>query len=80
MSKQHKKACTTQNYMEHFLILASGCISISAFSSLVGIPIEITSSAIGLKVCAITAGIKKYKSMIQKKKKKAWLNSIVSKI
>ena len=28
------------------------------------------SSAIGLKICAITAGIKKYKSIIKKKKKK----------
>ena len=36
----------------------SGCISISASVSLIGIPIGITSSAIGLKICAITAGIK----------------------
>ena len=28
----------------------------------------ITSSAIGLKICAITAGIKKYKSIIKKRK------------
>ena len=28
------------------------------------------SSAIGLKICAITAGIKQYKSIIKKKKKK----------
>ena len=63
MSRKHKKVCTTLNYIEHFLILAStitGCVSISAFASLVGIPIGITSSAIGLKICAITAGIKKY--------------------
>ena len=33
-------------------------------------PIGITSSAIGLKICAITARIKKYKSIIKKKKKK----------
>ena len=33
------------------------------------IPIGITSSAIGLKICAIAAGIKKYKSIIKKKKK-----------
>ena len=37
---------------------------------MLGIPIGITSSAIGLKICAITAGIKKYKSIIKKKKKK----------
>ena len=73
MSEKHKKVCTTLNYIEHFLILAftiSGCISISDFVSLLGIPIGITSSAIGLKICATTAGIKKYKSIIKKKKKK----------
>ena len=46
MSRKHKKLCTTLNYIEHFLILAStftGCISISVFSSLNGIPIGITS-------------------------------------
>ena len=44
--------------------------SISAFASLIGILIGITSSVIGLKINAITAGIKKYKSIIKKKKKK----------
>ena len=61
------------NYIEHFLILASaitGCVSISAFASLLDIHIGITSSAIGLKICAIAPGIKKYKSIIKKKKKK----------
>ena len=46
MSKKRKKICTTLNYIKHFLILAStatGCLSISAFSSLVGIPAGITS-------------------------------------
>ena len=73
MSRKHEKVCVTLNYIEHFLILASavtGCISLSAFSSLLGILIGITSSAIGLKMCAIAAGIKKYKSIIKKKKKK----------
>ena len=37
---------------------------------LVCIPVGSTSSTIGLKICAITAGIKKYKSMIKKRKKK----------
>ena len=87
MSKKHKKVCTTLNYIEHFLILVStitGCVSISSFASVVGIPIGITSSAIVLKICAITATIKKYKSIIKKKKKhdkiillaKSKLNSI----
>ena len=73
MSKKHKKVCATRNYIEHFLILASiitGCISITAFTSLLGIPIGITSYAIGLKICKITSGIKKYKLIIKKKKKK----------
>ena len=47
-----------------------GCVSISAFASLAGIPIGITSSAVELKICAITAGIKKYKPIIKKTKKK----------
>ena len=73
MSKKHKNVCTIINYIEHFLILGftiTGCVSISAFVSLAGIPIGTTSSAIGLKICAITAAIKKYKSIIKKKKKK----------
>ena len=60
MSKKYKIVYTTVNYIEQFLILASkitGCVSISAFASLVGIPIGITSSAIVLKICEITAGI-----------------------
>ena len=72
MSRKHKKFCKTLNYIEHFLILAStitGWISIFAFASLLGIPIGITSSAIGLKICAITAGIKNYKSIIRKRKR-----------
>ena len=72
ISKKHRKICTTLNYIEHFLILASiitGCISISAFTSMIVIPIGSMSSAIGLKICAIIAGIKKYKSIIKKKKK-----------
>ena len=49
MTKKHKKVCTTLNYIEHFLILASvvtGCISISAFASLLGILVQKTGSAI----------------------------------
>ena len=56
-----------------YLILAStitGCISISVFASLLGVPIGIASSAIGLEVCTINAGIEKYKSIIKNKKKK----------
>ena len=52
MSNKHKKVCTTLNYIEQFLILASEnkeCISIPAFAPLFGIPIRIKSSSIGLK-------------------------------
>ena len=60
MSKKHKSFRMASNYIEQFLILVSaitGCVSISAFASLVGIPIGIASSAIGLNICAITAVI-----------------------
>ena len=73
MSKRHGKVCATLNYIEHILILAStviGCISVSVFTSLIGIPIEITSFPLGLKICAITVAIKKYKSIIKKNKNK----------
>ena len=73
MSKKHKKICTTLISFEHFLILGSTitrCISVFAFASLVGIPLGIKSFAIGLKICAITAAIQKYKAIIKKKKKK----------
>ena len=53
MSKKHEKACGVLNYIEHLLILIStvtGCISISAFASLVAIPIGSTSSVIVLKI------------------------------
>ena len=73
ISKKLTKFCTTLNYIEHFLIIGSTitrCFPISAFAFLVGIPIGVTSSAIGLKICPITAAIKKYKSMIKKNKKK----------
>ena len=64
MSKKHKKVCRFLNYIDHSLIVIStitGCISFSDFASLVVIPIGITSSAIGLKICVIAGGIKKYK-------------------
>ena len=73
MNKKHKKICTTLLYIEHVFILAftiTGCFSIAVFDSLTGIPIGITISTIVLKIHAITAGIKKYKSIIKKKKKK----------
>ena len=72
MSEKYKQTCTYLNFVEHLLILASaitGCVSVSSFASLVCVPIGITSSAVGLKLCAVTEGIKKCKSIIKKKKK-----------
>ena len=73
MSNKQKKVYRVLNYIEHLLTLIStvtGCVFISAFVSLVDIPIGITSSAIGLRIGLIIAGIKKYKSIIKKKKQK----------
>ena len=72
-SKKHKKTRGSLNYDEHILILTSvvaGCVSTSDFASLVDASIRITSSAVGLRICAITAGFKRYKSIIEKKKNK----------
>ena len=72
VSKKHNTVCKILNYIEYFPTLSStitGCIPISAFASLVYIPIGITGSIIGLKICAITAATKEYKSIIKKKKK-----------
>ena len=51
-----------------FYVLQLLCVSVSAFSFLVCIPIGITSSTIRSKICVITAGIKSYGSIIKKKK------------
>ena len=61
INKKHKNVCRVLNYIDHLLIVTStinGFISISAFVSLVGIPLGITNSAIELNICVITAGIK----------------------
>ena len=60
MSSKHKKIYTTLNYIEHVFILASTiteCILISAWASLLGILIGITSAAIGLQIWTIAARI-----------------------
>ena len=62
MNRKDKKVCKTLSYIENFLISAStisGFISIFDFTSMIGIPIGITSSTIGLKICAM------YKSIIK---------------
>ena len=70
MSLKHKKTCKYLNHVEHLLILAStvtGSVPISAFASLVCVPVGIILSAVGLKIASV---IKKYKSIVKKKKKK----------
>ena len=68
MNKKHQKVCTVLNYIRHLFILTSAfteCVSISAFTSFVGIIKDVGTAAVGLKVCAITKGIKNCKSMIK---------------
>ena len=52
MSKKNKEICRVLNYIEHLIVIiatVTGSVSISAFVFLVIVPIETTSSAIGLK-------------------------------
>ena len=72
MSAKDKKVCRVLNYIKNSLIAIftiTCCVSISVFLSLVGIPMGIVSSTIGLKICVITAGSKKYRSIIKEKRK-----------
>ena len=73
ISTKHKNVSRVLNYIDYSLIgisIFTGCVSISAFASLVGFTIGTASSTIWLEICVITAGIKKYKLIIKKKKKK----------
>ena len=68
-----KNKSNLYNFKLHLiLILASvftKCVSMSAFASFVGIPIGISAiSAAEIKIFAVTAGIKRDKSIIKKKK------------
>ena len=68
MSNKHKRITTTLYYIEHFLILASvitGCLSISAFASSLGIPIEIRNRIKNLRNNEV---FKKCKPITKKKK------------
>ena len=72
INKKHKKNCGILNYFVHSLIAIAtitGCVSIFVFASLVGIPIRVACSAIGLKISVITTGIKTCNLIIKKKKK-----------
>ena len=82
ITKKHKKVCRVLNYIDHSLIVISTiteCVFISALASLVAYLVGITSSAIGIKICVIIAGIKRYKSKIEKKKKKHYKIELLTK-
>ena len=73
INKKHKKVCRVLNCIDHLLIAIptiTGRVSISDFASLVAIPKGIAKSAIGLKICVMTGGIQKYKSISKEKKKR----------
>ena len=75
MSEKNKKTCRALNYFEDFLgfiCAVSGCVSISAFASLGGVPVAIVSSAVGLRIYAINVGVNKIWVSSQEKEKKAW--------
>ena len=70
MREKYKKTCKYLNYVELLLILASTVtlrVSISAFALLVAIPVGIMSSAVGVKICAISGGIKIYREKVNYK-------------
>ena len=69
LSEKRKKVCRALDYFVHSLVFISAVSSwvpVSVFSSLVGVLVGTASSAVGLKIFVITAGMKKYKSLIKK--------------
>ena len=73
ISKKQKNICKILSYTERLLILVStvtGSVSIYGFASFVGIPVGIASSVVMIKTCIISAGGKKYESIIKKMKQK----------
>ena len=60
------------NHFKHFLVLGyavSGCVLISAFVSFADVSRGIARSTIRSKICAATTRIKKYNSVIKKRRK-----------
>ena len=65
--------CRALNCFKNFLIFISAFsvfVSISDSVLFIGVSAGITNSAVGLKICALISGIKEYKSIIMKKRKK----------
>lgn len=72
MSENLKKVREILNILNTYLFSFYGywmCFH-SCFTSLIGIPVGITISAVETKICEITAIINKFKPIITKKKKK----------
>ena len=49
ISEKHKKTCKNDEYLHILASTIAVCVSISSFTSVVGILVEITSSAVWLK-------------------------------
>ena len=60
----------------NFISAISACVSSSKFASVISVPVSIMSSAVVLKICPISAGIKKVWVNYQEKKKES-INHIV---
>ena len=73
MSENNKRVCRvgiiSKNFLA-FLSAVSDFVSISAFVSLVFVPVGIASCEVEMKICAITAGIKNHKLIIKKRRRK----------
>ena len=66
MSYERKKLCTNLEYVEHFLPLVS---AVTVFISILAFYRNYEFYEF-LKICVMTTGITKYKSITKKKKKK----------
>ena len=74
MSKKYKKTWKYLNYIKKMLISAwkiTACVLISKIASLICVPVGITSFAVGIKIFAVTAGTKKFRSTIKNFKKRS---------
>ena len=61
ISEKNKNTRMYLNYVEHLLISTStvtGCFSIPAFASLVCVAVDITGSAVGIKLCTTMQELK----------------------
>ena len=65
MSDKHKETYKYLIYVKHFLILSSTITGFVSVTSLIVVPVGITSSAVRLKICVITSEIKKHKSVLK---------------